>query len=89
MLSTVPPRFDSGTFLAPGQKFEPTDQPGPGDELLTVSQLVRDRLGLLHVTMHTATGREISTFAEQVEFAVAEGHLVPVGVAAEQVLGQA
>jgi hypothetical protein len=87
MLSAVPPRFDSGTFLIPGQRYEPSAHFGPGEESLTVAQLVRDRLGLLHVTMRTPTGREISTFAEQVEFAVAEGHLVPVGVASEQVLG--
>ena len=66
------------TFLTPGQKFESAEHSELGNEPLTVARLVRDRLGLLHVTMRTGSGREISAFAEQVEIAVSEGHLVPV-----------
>jgi len=43
-----------------------------------VSRLVRDPLGLLHVVLRAPDGREISAYAEQVEAAVAEGHLAPV-----------
>ena len=66
------------TFLTPGQKFETAEHSELGNESLTVARLVRDRLGLLHVTMRTGSGREISAFVEQVEIAVTEGHLVPV-----------
>ena len=66
------------TFLTPGQKFESAEYSDLGNEPLTVARLVRDRFGLMHVTMRTGSGREISAFVEQVEYAVAEGHLVPV-----------
>jgi hypothetical protein len=63
------------TFLTPGQRFQSVDPQG-GD--LTVARLVTDRLGLLHVTLRADDGREISAFAEQVEYAIAEGQLSPV-----------
>jgi hypothetical protein len=43
---------------------------------LVVDRLVRDDLGLLHVVMIDLAGREISTFAEQVEAAIDAGLLV-------------
>ena len=67
------------TFLFPGQQFEAAERSYRGNESLTVARLVRDRFGLEHVTMRTGTGREISAFVEQIELAVSEGHLVPVG----------
>jgi hypothetical protein len=73
------PKVDVSTYLSPGQRFQ------SGDLLtseLTVARLVRDRFGLLHVTLRSAEGREISAFAEQVEAAIAEGHLTPVHPAA-------
>ncbi len=66
------PRFQ--TFLSPGQRFHATDS---HPEELTVARLVTDRFGLLHVTLRSADGREVSAFAEQVESAIAEGHLMP------------
>ena len=63
------------TFLSPGQRFQSADHLTAE---LTVARLVTDRLGLLHVTLRADDGREISAFAEQVEFAIAEGHLTPV-----------
>ncbi|CAN5744126.1 MAG: hypothetical protein H0V98_10295 [Chloroflexia bacterium] len=43
---------------------------------LVVDRLVHDDLGLLHVVMIDLEGREISTFAEQVEAAIDAGLLV-------------
>jgi len=74
------------TFLTPGQQYQSTEQPGLDAESLTVARLVRDRLGLMHVTMRTNTGREISAFVEQVELAVNLGQLVPVDPAGNTVL---
>lgn len=67
------------TILSPGQRFESID-PIPADRHpeLVVARLVRDRFGLLHVTLRTSEGREISAFADQVEAAIADGHLRPV-----------
>jgi hypothetical protein len=83
MLSSFAPGNPAGTFLTPGQQFHSTGQPDALPESLVVARLVRDRLGLLHVTMRTDSGREISAFAEQVELAVSEGHLVPVDPVAQ------
>lgn len=79
MVASVYPGPDYRTFLSPGQKFEPAERSGLGNESLTVARLVRDRFGLLHVTMRTGSGREISAFVEQVELAVFEGQLMPIG----------
>jgi hypothetical protein len=68
-------RFDFKTFLSPGQRFHSVDLL---TSELTVARLVTDKLGLLHVTLRSEDGREISAFAEQVEAAIAEGHLMPV-----------
>ncbi len=72
--------FDYKTFLSPGQRFVASDlitNRGTGE--LTVARLVHDRYGFLHVTLRADDGREISAFAEQVEVAIAEGHLSPIG----------
>jgi hypothetical protein len=71
-------RLDVKTILSPGQRFQSADH---RTAELTVSRLVTDRLGLLHVTLRSEDGREISAFAEQVEAAIAEGHLTPVSMA--------
>ncbi len=68
-------RFDYKTYLSPGQRFHSADLL---TSELTVARLVRDKLGLLHVTLRSEDGHEISAFAEQVEAAIAEGHLLPV-----------
>ncbi len=67
------------SYLSPGQRFLADDLMSTfGSHELTVARLVRDHLGLLHVTLRTDDGREISAFAEQVEAAVAEGMLQPL-----------
>ena len=74
MKSTVRP-IGYQTYLSPGQRFQSSDA-RPSE--LTVARLVHDRFGLLHVTLRSADGREISAFAEQVEVAISEGHLTPI-----------
>jgi hypothetical protein len=81
MVASAPGNIDGKTFLSPGQKFASAEISGLGSEPLTVARLVTDRYGMLHVTMRTGSGREISAFVEQVEMAVSEGHLVPVSPA--------
>lgn len=78
MVVSLTPPPSLATYLSPGQVFESEDRTGLGNGSLTVSRLVRDRFGLLHVTLRTSAGREISAFVEQIELAIAEGHLVPV-----------
>jgi hypothetical protein len=63
------------TYLTPGQRFQCTDDT---QSSLTVARLVKDRMGLLHVTLRADDGHEISAFAEQIEVAISEGHLSPL-----------
>lgn len=72
-------RFRHTTYLSPGQRFLSTDVLSSE---LTVARLVTDKLGLLHVTLRAADGREISAFAEQVEAAITEGQLTPIPASA-------
>ena len=68
------------TYLSPGQRYLASDlmtEHGTGE--VTVARLVYDRYGFLHVTLRTDDGREISAFAEQIEVAIADGHLSPIG----------
>ncbi len=62
------------TFLAPGQRFRSDD----GIEEYTISRLRRDDFGLLHVTLRSGTGRNLSAFAEQIETAIRTGDLQPL-----------
>lgn len=75
MAVTMRRRMDVKTYLSPGQRFQSADSLTPE---LTIARLVTDRLGLLHVTLRASDGREVSAFAEQVEAAIADGHLTPV-----------
>jgi hypothetical protein len=75
MIATAPRPRAFSTYLSPGQRFQSADQLTKD---VTVARLVTDNLGLLHVTLRSDDGHEVSAFAEQVEFAIAEGHLTPV-----------
>lgn len=78
-VATLEPRTSTldadETFLAPGQRYLSLDQL----QHVTVAKLVRDGLGLLHVTLRTESGRELSAFARQIEDAISDGVLVPFG----------
>lgn len=79
MLPTIPRSTKARTFLLPGQRFRSLDLFAAWDDSeLIVSRLVRDTLGLQHVVLRDQDGREISAYAEQVEAAIAEGHLALV-----------
>ncbi|HWV24586.1 MAG TPA: hypothetical protein VNZ58_10390 [Thermomicrobiales bacterium] len=67
------------TYLTAGQRFHAADIfSAGGSQELTVHRLVRDEIGLLHVVLRDDDGREISTFAEQIELTIELGALVPV-----------
>jgi hypothetical protein len=67
------------TFLSPGQRFVASDLTSSfGTSEVTIARLVRDRLGLMHVTLRTDDGRAISAFVEQIEAAIAAGNLRPI-----------
>ncbi len=76
---TQPKRFSFTTYLSPGQRFHSVDVL---TSELTVARLVTDKFGMLHVTLRSEDGREISAFAEQVEDAIREGHLTPAPMTA-------
>lgn len=76
MITTIPKSIDARTFLLPGQRFRSSDRFAARDVTeLIVSRIVRDTLGLQHVVLRDQDGREISAYTEQVEAAIAEGHL--------------
>jgi hypothetical protein len=66
------------SWLRPGQRFAQMDGPSLGEGDLTVARIVRDGMGLSHAVLRDATGREISTFADQIQFAIEIGMLTPV-----------
>jgi hypothetical protein len=68
-------------WLRPGQRFrsaEGTSGTGVGD--LTVARIVQDRMGLTHAVLRDESGREVSTFADQIQFAIEVGMLSPLDV---------
>ncbi len=69
--------IQTNPIVQSGQRYLAIDQFTPlAARELVVDRLVRDDLGLLHVVMIDLAGREISTFAEQVEAAIDAGLLV-------------
>ena len=67
------------TWLRPGQKFRSTEAVAPGAKgELTVARIVQDTMGLTHAVLRDETGREISTFADQIQFAIEVGMLSPL-----------
>ena len=66
-------------WLRPGQRFRSSDAVAPGMEgELTVARIVQDTMGLSHAVLRDETGREISTFADQIQFAIEVGMLSPI-----------
>lgn len=74
------PRVAQAPFYSVGQRFLAGDhQTLHGSHEVTVARVVRDALGMVHVVLVDADGREISTFAEQFELAVECGIVTPAG----------
>ena len=66
-------------WLRPGQRFRSSDEVAPGMRgELTVARIVQDTMGLTHAVLRDETGREISTFADQIQFAIEVGMLSPL-----------
>lgn len=66
------------SFLTPGQWFA---QPGDDrriDQPVAVERLDRDPLGFPRVIFRCSDGRQLTAYAAQIEWAVAEGQLAPI-----------
>ncbi len=62
--------------IAPGQRFRQFDCL-EHEQVVTVSRLDRDPLGLPQVIFATPAGREICAYATQIDAAIAAGVLFP------------
>jgi hypothetical protein len=68
-----------GTYLAPGQRYAPSDSPAwRADRQLTVLAVGRDPRGTMRVAYRCPDGHQVVEPAAQFEAAVASGQLVPV-----------
>lgn len=76
MVATLPGAGAAPTWLVPGQVFRSSDPGWLGD--FTVARIVRDSYGFCHAVLHDHSGREISTFVDQIQFSIAEGMLTPI-----------
>lgn len=66
-------------WLRPGQRFRSSDEVVPGMQgELTVARIVQDAMGLTHAVLRDETGREVSTYADQIQFAIEVGMLSPL-----------
>ena len=77
MVATLPSAGSAPTWLVPGQVLRSSDPGWLGD--FVVSRIVRDPLGFCHAVLHDSTGREVSTFVDQIRYSIEEGMLTPVG----------
>lgn len=77
MVATLPGAGSAPTWLVPGQVLRSSDPGWMGD--FTVARIVRDAHGFCHAVLHDGTGREISTYVDQIRYSIAEGMLTPVG----------
>lgn len=83
MVATLPGAGAAPTWLVPGQILRSTDPGWLGE--FTVARIVRDVSGFCHAVLHDATGREVSTFVDQIQFSIAEGLLTPVNHEASRI----
>lgn len=74
------PRTSITAWLRPGQRFRSPD--GGPDSELTVARLVQDTMGLTHAVLRDESGREFSSYADQIQFAIEVGMLSPIESAA-------
>lgn len=83
-------RTDPAPWLRPGQRFhqEGASSPQAGDEL-TIARLVEDPMGMIHAVLRDQSGREFSTYADQIRFAVEVGMLSPMDVGTSGIPRQA
>ncbi len=74
-------RTVSHIILAPGQRYIQPGAPSWRTDLqFTVARLDQDALGLPQVTFRNSDGQEFTVYTEQIEAALADGQIVPVGM---------
>jgi hypothetical protein len=79
MATMFKPLSPTHAWLRPGQRFRSAEgEPGHMTNDLTVARVIRDDMGLCHAVLRDDTGREISTFADQIQFAIEVGMLTPL-----------
>ncbi len=83
MVAMLPSAGPARTWLVPGQVLRSSDPACIGD--FTVCRIVRDALGFCHAVLHDDSGREISTFVDQIHFSIAEGMLTPLNPEASRI----
>lgn len=76
MVATLPSAGAAPAWLVPGQVLRSTDPSWLGE--FTVARIVRDSHGLCHAVLHDGSGREVSTFVDQIQYSIAEGMLTPI-----------
>lgn len=84
MVATLPGAGAAPTWLVPGQVLRSSDPSWLGE--FTVARIIRDATGMCHAVLHDCSGREVSTFVEQIQFSIAEGMLTPVDHAASRIV---
>ena len=83
MVATLPGAGAAPTWLVPGQVLRSSDPSWTGE--FTVARIVRDTAGFCHAVLHDHSGREVSTFVDQIQFSIAEGMLTPIDHAASRI----
>lgn len=83
MVATLPGAGAAPTWLVPGQVLRSSDPSWVGE--FTVARIVRDTNGLCHAVLHDASGREVSTFVDQIQYSIAEGMLTPIDHGASRI----
>lgn len=76
MVATIPGAGAAPTWLVPGQVLRSSDPAWFGE--FTVARIVRDIHGLCHAVLHDDSGREVSTFVDQIHYSISEGMLTPM-----------
>jgi hypothetical protein len=73
------PLVTSLNWLRPGQRFRSAEGAINGTHgELTVTRITQDRMGLTHAILRDESGREVSTYADQIQFAIEVGMLSPL-----------
>lgn len=83
MVATLPSAGSAPSWLVPGQILRSSEPGWLGD--FTVSRIVRDLQGFCHAVLNDETGREISTFVDQIHYSIAEGLLTPIDHTASKI----
>ncbi|HLU34779.1 MAG TPA: hypothetical protein VKZ61_03345 [Thermomicrobiales bacterium] len=63
-------------WLSPGQQFRVEDP--SSESVMTVARIVDDPFGLTRAILRDSDGREISTYADQIQFAIEAGMMSPL-----------